>query len=70
MTVPYYSQRIGRLNYCLPTSIAMVADRYGCLPADVAGTPNLAPRYVAEAEHGAGFAEVAHVLLQKRGART
>jgi hypothetical protein len=48
VTVPYYSQHVGRLNYCLPTSIAMVADRYGLLPADVSGTRDLAPRYVAD----------------------
>jgi hypothetical protein len=46
--VPYYSQHVGRLNYCLPTSIAMIADRYGRLPQDVAGTPDRAPRFVAD----------------------
>lgn len=30
----------------------------------------VAPRYVADAEYGAGFAEIAHELLQKRGAAT
>lgn len=59
VTVPYYSQRIGRLNYCLPTSIAMVADRYGCLPADVAGTRDLAPRYVADVAYGYAKRQVA-----------
>ena len=48
VTVPYYSQHVGRLNYCLPTSIAMVADRYGLLPANVSGTRDLAPRYVVD----------------------
>lgn len=48
VTVPYYSQHVGRFNYCLPSSIAMVADRYDRLPAHVSGTPDLAPRYVAD----------------------
>lgn len=49
LTVPYYSQlTIGRQNYCLPTSIAMIADRYGKLPSDVSGTPNRAPNFVAD----------------------
>ena len=49
LTVPYYSQQnIGRLNYCLPTSIAMVADRYHRLPSDVSGTPAKAPGFVAD----------------------
>lgn len=48
LTVPYYSQHIGRQNYCLPTSIAMIADRYGRLPASVSGTPDRAPLYVAD----------------------
>ena len=49
LTVPYYSQQnIGRQNYCLPTSIAMIADRYGRLPSDVSGTPNRAPNFVAD----------------------
>jgi hypothetical protein len=59
VTVPYYSQRIGRLNYCLPTSIAMVADRYGCLPADVAGTPDRAPRFVADVAYGYAKQQIA-----------
>jgi len=48
LTVPYYSQHVGRQNYCLPTSIAMVADRYGRLPATVSGSPALAPQFVAD----------------------
>lgn len=49
LTVPYYSQlNIGRQNYCLPTSIAMIADRYGRLPPDVSGSPNRAPGFVAD----------------------
>ena len=49
LTVPYYSQlNIGRQNYCLPTSIAMIADRYGKLPSDISGTPNRAPGFVAD----------------------
>ena len=52
LTVPYYSQYVGRQNYCLPTSIAMVADRYGRLPADVAGTADRAPRFVADIGYG------------------
>ncbi|MCC7370673.1 MAG: hypothetical protein IT306_19795 [Chloroflexi bacterium] len=49
LTVPYYSQlNIGRQNYCLPTSIAMIADRYGRLPSDVSGTPDRAPGFVAD----------------------
>jgi hypothetical protein len=49
LTVPYYSQlNIGRQNYCLPTSIAMIADRYGRLPSDVSGSPNRAPGFVAD----------------------
>ena len=52
LTVPYYSQHVGRLNYCLPTSIAMVADRYQRLPSDVSGTPDRAPRFVADIAYG------------------
>ena len=52
VTVPYYSQHVGRLNYCLPTSIAMIADRYGRLPDHVLGTRDLAPRYVADVAYG------------------
>jgi hypothetical protein len=52
VTVPYYSQHVGRLNYCLPTSIAMIADRYERLPADVSGTPDRAPRFVADVAYG------------------
>ncbi len=52
VTVPYYSQHVGRLNYCLPTSIAMVADRYDRLPDDVSGSHDLAPRYVADVAYG------------------
>ncbi len=48
LTVPYYSQHVGRQNYCLPTSIAMVADRYDRLPPDIAGSAVQAPRYVAD----------------------
>ena len=48
VTVPYYSQHVGRLNYCLPTSIAMIADRYDLLPPEVSGTPDRAPRFVAD----------------------
>jgi hypothetical protein len=48
VTVPYYSQLIGRQNYCLPTSIAMIADRYNMLPGDVSGTPDRAPKFVAD----------------------
>ncbi|MGE3268345.1 MAG: hypothetical protein AB7P40_06330 [Chloroflexota bacterium] len=49
LTVPYYSQQnIGRQNYCLPTSIAMIADRYNRLPPDVSGTPTKAPGFVAD----------------------
>jgi hypothetical protein len=59
VTVPFYSQRIGRLNYCLPTSIAMVADRYGCLPADVSGTPDRAPRFVADVAYSYAKEQVA-----------
>jgi hypothetical protein len=49
--VPYYSQHVGRLNYCLPTSIAMIADRYGRLPSDVAGSRDRAPRFVADVSY-------------------
>jgi hypothetical protein len=59
LNVPYYTQRIGRENYCLPTSIAMVADRYGRLPRAVAGTPDLAPRYVADVAYRAARDRVA-----------
>lgn len=55
VTVPYYSQHVGRANYCLPTSIAMVADRYGRLPDDVSGTPDRAPKFVVDV--GYGFAK-------------
>jgi len=48
LNVPYYTQRMGRLNYCLPTSIAMVADRYGKLPRSIAGSRDQAPRYVVD----------------------
>jgi hypothetical protein len=51
VTVPYYSQLIGRQNYCLPTSIAMIADRYNMLPGDVSGTPDRAPKFVADVSY-------------------
>jgi hypothetical protein len=52
VVVPYYSQRVGRLNYCLPTSIAMIADRYNRLPTEVSGTPEKAPRFVVDVAYG------------------
>jgi hypothetical protein len=59
LTVPYYSQYVGRQNYCLPTSIAMVADRYGLLPDDISGTPDRAPRYVADVGYGLARRQIA-----------
>jgi hypothetical protein len=65
VTVPYYSQRVGRLNYCLPTSIAMVADRYGRLPQEVSGTPDRAPRFVVDEAYGFAKQRIA-ALNEKR----
>jgi len=75
LNVPYYTQRIGRQNYCLPTSIAMVADRYGRLPPAVAGTPDVAPRYVADVSYklahdrvsGLGEGEFHHLWAKEIG---
>jgi hypothetical protein len=58
LNVPYYTQRIGRQNYCLPTSIAMIADRYERLPKSVAGSPDVAPRYVADVAYRAAHDRV------------
>jgi hypothetical protein len=52
VTVPYYSQHVGRLNYCLPTSIAMIVDRYDRLPDGISGTPDRAPKFVADVAYG------------------
>jgi hypothetical protein len=65
LNVSYYSQHIGRMNYCLPTSIAMIADRYDRLPPEVAGTRDRAPRYVADVSYRQAREQVA--ALDEKG---
>ncbi len=48
LNVPYYTQHIGRFNYCLPTSIAMAVDFYGKLNSKISGTQNSAPKWVID----------------------